>query len=136
MMAITAQQLADIRADIGDEAEAVWTDDEISRIWERMSGAPNDVVRLEATLAQMIRQLLANASMLRDYTAGATGEKMSQVMSNLQKLYALYEPSLKVVLGTGLESARGFTRGVPRQGRRYPSNYRRERREGGGNDAL
>lgn len=123
-MAITAQQLADIRADIGDESSAIWTDDEISRVWERVSGATSTNQRHEATLALLVRQLLGNAVMLRDYTAGATAEKQSQVFSQLQKLYALYKDSLDSALGTDRRQvARGWVKGAPRQGREFPDDY-------------
>lgn len=123
-MAITAQELADIRADIGDESGTIWTDADISRIWERVSGAANTNQRHEAALALLVRQLLGNAVMLRDYTAGATSEKMQQVFSNLQKLYAMYAPSLESALGTDRRQvARMWVKGAPRQGREYPDDY-------------
>jgi len=122
-MAITAQQLADIRADIGDEDGTIWTDAEISRVWERVSGAANTLQRHEAALGLLVRQLLGNSAMLHNYRAGATSESLQQVYQNLERLYAVYKPSVESALGSNRQAARRWVKGAPRQDREYPHDY-------------
>jgi len=121
----TAQQIGDLRADVGDEgASPAFTDDEITRLWARVSGASREVVQFEATLALMYRQLLANAAKFADYTAGDTEEKRSQVFKHLQAMYKMYQDHLEDVLGTETRQfAKSTVRGVPRQNRSEPGDF-------------
>lgn len=98
-MAATSEQLADIRADIGDTG-ASFSDAELQRIWERVSGASDEALRHEAACGLAIRQLLANSAKLHDYTVAGDSNKASQVYKQLQALYAMYKPALDSALKT------------------------------------
>lgn len=122
-MTPTTQQIADLRADIGDETETAFTDDEITRIWARVAAADNATDQHEAALALMARQLMANAAKFADYTAGDTSEKRQQIFQNLEKLYKMYKPALNAVLNTNRQVARLTIRPKPRQNRQEPGDY-------------
>jgi hypothetical protein len=120
-MSITPEQLADVRADAGDTGGEVFSDAEIERLWERVSGAKTTAIRHDATLALMYRQLRAKAANLHDIQAGATNEKLSQVFKHLQDLYEELLPALEDALGMDRrQAAMGRLRAIPRQGRRKP----------------
>jgi hypothetical protein len=121
-MPATAQQRADLRADMGDTGNA-FSDVELDRIWDRVGGASNDLTRHEAALALMARQLLANAAKLHDITAGQSSEKLSQVYDHLERLYRLYSPSLTAALGTKNEIVIAAIRPARRQHRQYPDGW-------------
>jgi hypothetical protein len=124
-MAITAQQIADIRADMADPSGAseVFSDAEITRYWERTDGAEDDVQHHEAVMALMYRALLSNATKFRDYSAGATGEKLDQVYKHLQQQYETFKPALLAAQGTRRQFARALARNIPRQGRKFPRGH-------------
>lgn len=123
-MTITAQQITDLRADIGDEGETAFSDAEISRIWDRVSGASSTNEQHEAALALMARQLMSNAAKLADYSAGETSEKRSQIFKHLKMLYDMYKDSLERATGTQVRQfARRSVRVKPRQDREYPAEF-------------
>lgn len=65
--------LADLQADIGiSNDQAVFTDAEIARLWERAGEVHN------ITVYYAFRQLLSSAVKFVDYTSGLTSEKASQ----------------------------------------------------------
>lgn len=80
-MALTADQLADFRADIGDTD---YTDDELNRLFTRASDDYNTAVYLA------FRQLLADSSRYIDYKVAQTEEKRSQIFDHLQKMVAFW----------------------------------------------
>lgn len=121
-------QINDLRADIGDQDGSTFSDDEIVRIWERVSGASDENRQHEAALAMMARQLMANAAKLTNYRAGAVSESRDQIFKHLEKLYALYKPSLDAALGTGRQFAKSTIRSKPRQNRTEPDEPGRYRR--------
>ena len=121
LVTITAEQLSDLRVDMGGVSTSVFDDTEIERYWARMAGATSDTQRHRAVLALMYEYLLANATKLHDYTAGATGEKLSQIYAQLEKQFKKYEPDLLAVEGIGRQFARRRLRAIPRQGREFPS---------------
>ena len=84
-MALTATQLADIQADLGiSDDEAVFTDDELDRLYDRADSS------YELTVALAVRQLLMTAAKRNDYTAGMSTEKKSQVFAQLKQMYEVW----------------------------------------------
>jgi len=94
-MTLSVQQLEDIRGDVGDEVSRAFEDAEIQRLWDRLSSAPNDNIRLEGVKGFMFERLLNNSTKLHDYTAGAVGERLKQVVDNLEKRFLDYKPALE-----------------------------------------
>lgn len=90
MTTLTLQQLADFRIDLA-LGDTVFNDAELQRFYER---ADSDFDRAKV---YALRALLANATKLHDYTAGAVDEKLSQIFSNLK--YQLRE--LEAAAGMG-----------------------------------
>lgn len=79
-MALTAEQLADMQADLGIESDgAVFTNTELNRLYTR---AEEDYA---LAVYYGYRQLLADANKLYDYTAGQTRVEHSQVREHLEK---------------------------------------------------
>jgi len=79
-MSLDATTLSDFRADMGDEnSPYAFEDLEIERLFERASGDFNGAKVLA------VKQLLANANKLYDYTAGFTKVSYNQIVDNLRK---------------------------------------------------
>ena len=76
MAELSAEQLSDFRADIGD-ANNAFSDAEIQRLYVRSGES------YEGAILLAIDQLLGNAVKLTDYTSGQSSEKASQVFTNL-----------------------------------------------------
>ncbi len=94
-MALTAEQLSDFRADIGDDG-TVFADAELNRLYERASSDYDQAIVLA------LRQLLASAAKLHDYQIAHAMERKSQVFDHLQKLLAYRETTL----GTAAQQVR------------------------------
>jgi len=101
-MTLTAQEIADFRADIGDEgyidpdtSETVYTftNDELNRLSDRASGNALDA-RILA-----YRQLLANAVKFTNYTAGQTSESREAIFKHLQSMLGIYEAQRRGQVG-------------------------------------
>lgn len=118
-MALTAQQLNDLRADLGVDS-TIFSDSELERLWDRVSGASNDTQRHEATLALMARQLWTSSAKLHDYTAGQSSEKLSQVVAQLKAVYADFRPALDAALNQRQQFVIGAVRAIPNQRRVQP----------------
>ena len=84
MADLSADQLTDIRADIGDDG-TVFSDAELNRLYTRASSDYNTSVVLA------LRQLLVNASKLNDYRVAQSSENKSQVFAQIQKLLDYWE---------------------------------------------
>lgn len=97
-MTLDQTTLDRLRRDLGDTASA-FTDAELSDNWDRLTSAPNDDVRFEATKGLCFEQLLNNSAKLHDYSAGAVDEKLSQIVRNLEKRFDYYKPSLEAARG-------------------------------------
>lgn len=97
-MTLTQTQLDRLRRDIGDNATA-FTDDELQDNWDRLDSAPSDAVRFEAVKGLCYEQLLADATKLHDYTAGAVDEKLDQVYKHLKERLDYYTPALEAARG-------------------------------------
>lgn len=139
-MSITAQELSDLQKDAGlDNSESVFTDAELSRIWDRTAGASSATMHHEAALALIFRQLFSDANKFHDYKAGASEEKLSQIRANLKDSYEMYKPSLDNALGRSPEFSISPLVPKPHQERTFPGgepseykpdNYLRRNRNG------
>lgn len=98
-MTLTAQQLDDIRGDVGDDVALAFSDAEIQRLYDRLAEAPTEAIRLEAVKGLMFERLLNNAAKLHDYTAGAVDEKLSQIVANLERRFGYYRGALEAARG-------------------------------------
>lgn len=124
-MALTEQQISDLRTDIAD-VNSAFSEAALNRIWDRVAGARDDNARHEAALGLMARQLLANANLLHDYTAGQSSEKLSQVRAHLKDQYEMYRPALEAALNQKKQFVIGSIAPVPSQVREYPDESLRE----------
>lgn len=104
-MTITQTQINDLRLDAGlpADTETVFDNDEMDRIWTRVSGASSDAKRHEAALGLMYRQLLSNAAKLNDYRIATSSENKSQIFKNIKTLYDMYRPSLEEALDVAVD---------------------------------
>lgn len=95
MATLTATQLSDLRADLGDTGGTpAFSDAELQALWDRLTAAPNETVQHEATLALAFRQLLAQATKFHSYSAGQVSENLQQIRDNIAAMFELYKPSL------------------------------------------
>ncbi len=123
MAVLTATQLTDIRADVGDSNEA-FSDVELQRLWVRVENASSDEVRWDALKASIFEQLLNDATKLHDYSAGAVEHKLGKIYDQLEKRYKEYKYALN--------DARGLKRGVTHlKMRQFPDPDRRVPRDAG-----
>lgn len=84
-MALTEAQRADMQADLGiSDDQAVFTNDELDRLYERAGG------NYDRAVYYGLRQLLANAAKFHDYTAGQTRQQRSQAFGHLKVLVDLW----------------------------------------------
>jgi len=78
-MALTTTQITDMQGDLGiDSSEAVFTDDDLNRLFERASSDYSLAVYYG------FRQLLASANKFHSYTAGYSREELQQVRAHLK----------------------------------------------------
>lgn len=83
-MALTADELNDLRADLGDQTSPyAFSDDELQRLHIRTGEA------YTRTLLLAIKQLLMNATKFYNYTAGYTRQEQAIVFKNLKDMYEL-----------------------------------------------
>jgi len=84
-MALTADQLADLQADLGiGSDEAVFTDEELERLYTR---AADDY---PTAVYYAWRQLLAASTKYIDYRVAQTEEKRSQAYSHIKDMVAYW----------------------------------------------
>lgn len=82
MPSLTATQLADARADLGDEdTPYAFSDDELQRLWTR---ADENYTRM---IVLALRQLLMNAAKFYDYVSGFTRQEQEKVFGHLENMY-------------------------------------------------
>ncbi len=90
-MALTAVQRADFQGDIGiGTDEAVFTNDELDRLYARADSDYNSAVYLAW------RQLMADAAKFNDYTAGQTREEKSQVFDHIKAMVNFWKDEARV----------------------------------------
>lgn len=121
-MAITATQTTNLRLDAGLlDDQTVFTDAEISAIWERVSDARTTELQHEASLGLMFRQLLNSSAKLHKVAVAGDSNDLQQVFDHYLKLYNMYKPALDGVLGSSQQVAIATLRPVPRQNRETPT---------------
>lgn len=86
-MPLTAQQIQDVRDDIGDSTNT-FTDDEIQRLSTRTGGNHTHTCYLA------VRQLTMNATKLANYTIGKTRQERRQVFENLKAMLDMWKAEL------------------------------------------
>jgi hypothetical protein len=80
-----------MQGDLGITAdEAVFTNDELDRLYARADSDYNTAVYLGW------RQLMANAAKFNDYTAGQTEEKKSQVFDHIKAMVDWWQDEARV----------------------------------------
>lgn len=118
-MALTAEQIQDLRNDLGDSSDA-FTDPELQRNWDRVSGAPNAWTQYRATLGLCWQQIMAGAAKYHDYEAGAVKEKLSQVYQHAKQMYDEYKGDVEAALSQKRELAISKIGITPHQTRTEP----------------
>lgn len=114
-MPLTADQISDFRADIGDNpSNPVFTDDELNRLYTRASES------YEVAVVYAIEQLMANATKLTKYSIGQVSQDSNQVFENLKKLRELWKSKVQEKKQFLLLSFRA----EPPSDSDYPHNYR------------
>ncbi len=115
MVTLTAEQRADLQADIGiADDESVFTNDELDRLYTRAGEDYN------LTVVFALRQLLVSAARLTDYTAGQSSEKLSQVREGLKTALDYYENK---VSSAGNQVLIKAMRAVPPIYKEVPANH-------------
>jgi len=93
MATLTAEQRTDLQADLGiSYDEAVFTDDELDRLYTRAASYDGAVV-------YALDQILMNAAKFNDYTAGSSSEKKSQVFAQLKMMREMWARRAGIGLG-------------------------------------
>lgn len=87
-MSLTADELADLRGDIGDDG-TVFSDAELNRLYTRAGGDYNTTVMLA------LRQLLASAAKLHDYQVAQSLERRGQVFDHVKALLGYWESQVE-----------------------------------------
>jgi len=90
-MALTSTQRTDIQGDLGiGSDEAVFTNDELDRLYARADSDYNGAVYLGW------RQLMADAAKFNNYTAGQTREEKSQVFDHIKDMVSFWKDEARV----------------------------------------
>jgi hypothetical protein len=82
---MTAQQIADLRSDLALDADAVFTDVQIQRFYERADGGE------AMTRVYCLRYLVSATASLVDYKAGSSSESASQIHQHYRGLLKQWE---------------------------------------------
>ena len=90
-MALTATQRTDMQSDLGITSdEAVFTNDELDRLYTRAGSDYNSAIYLAW------RQLMADAAKFNDYTVGQTQEKKSQLFDHVKAMVDYWKDEARV----------------------------------------
>ncbi len=121
-MALTTEQLADFQGDLGiDDSEAVFTDAELERLFQRAG----EVYPTAVWYAW--RQLMAASTKYIDYKVAQTEEKRSQVYQHIKEMVAYWgDESAKATNDKGVRIV-GLTEIPPRR-KEEPATMDSERR--------
>lgn len=88
-MILTSQELADFRADLGDQIKPyAFTDDEIQRLFDREDSD------YQSTLLLAIKQLLMNATKFYNYVSGHTRQEQEKIFEHLKTFYDLQQSAI------------------------------------------
>jgi hypothetical protein len=83
---LSADELTDLRGDIGDTGDAqAFTDTELQRLYTRADEDYN------ATVLLSLRQLMGNSWKLHNYTQNASQEQRKQIFDNLKEMVKYWE---------------------------------------------
>lgn len=94
-MALDSTTLSNLRLDLGDNnAPPAFSDARLQANYDRFDASLNSTVLFEATLALCFRQLLAEATLFANYTAGQVSESLDQIYQHVKYMFELYKPSL------------------------------------------
>lgn len=94
-MALTADQLADMQADLGiSNDESVFTDAELERLFTRAGEV------YETAVYMAWRQILAQATKYIDYKVAQTEEKRSQVRAHISDMVKHWQTESEAASGT------------------------------------
>lgn len=113
-MALTAEQLADLQADLGiDDSEAVFTDADLERLFVRAG----EVYPTAVYFAW--RQLLAASTKYIDYRVAQTEEKRSQAYQHIKEMVAHWKSEAEDATNTKGVAIAGLNL-VPTSWKDYP----------------
>lgn len=94
-MTLDPTTLSNMRLDLGDvNTPPAFDTPRLQANYDRLSAAPNETIRYEATLALCYRQLLAEANLFHNITAGQVSENLQQIRDNIEDMFELFKPSL------------------------------------------
>ena len=121
-MALTTEQLADLQGDLGiDDSEAVFTDAELERLFQRAGEV------YETAVYKAWCQLLAASTKYIDYRVAQTEEKRSQVYQHIKDMVAHWKAESDAVNNTQGVRIVGMTEIPPRR-KEEPATADSERR--------
>lgn len=127
MANLTIQQMADLRADLGD-SNVAFDDPELQRLWDRTSSATSDYTRYRATLGLAWQQIMAGAAKYHDYEAGAVKEKLSQIFQHAKQMVAVYESDIEAAFSQKQDFVKSKIGITPHQTRTEPYDGYTQRR--------
>ncbi len=108
-MALTADQLSDLQADLGiDDSETVFTDAELERLFQRAGEV------YETAVYKAWCQLLAASAKYIDYRVAQTEEKRSQAYAHIKEMVAHWKAESDSVTNTQGVRIVGLTEIPPR----------------------
>lgn len=109
-MALTSEQLSDFQGDLGiDDSEAVFTDAELERLFQRAG----EVYPTAVWYAW--RQLLAASTKYIDYQVAQTKESRSQVYAHIKEMVAYWQAESDKAVNTQGVRIVGMTEIPPRR---------------------
>lgn len=99
MAALSATELSNLRLDLGDtNTPPAFSDPRLQANYDRFDASLSATVLFEATLALCYRQLLAEANLFHNYTAGQVSENLQQIRDNIKDMFELFKPSLDAAI--------------------------------------
>ena len=99
-MTITTTQRTRLRVDLGlADDETIFTNAEMSDIWDRVSGASSEIDQHFAALGLMAMQMLNSANKLHDYRVVSSSESLEQVWKHWKSTFEMYKDAMQEALG-------------------------------------
>jgi hypothetical protein len=113
-MALTAEQLADLQADLGiDDSETVFTDADLERLFVRAGEV------YPTAVYYAWRQLLAASTKYIDYRVAQTEEKRSQAYTHIKEMVAYWKAESEDSTNTKGVAIAGLNE-IPARWKDYP----------------
>jgi hypothetical protein len=108
---------SDLRLDSGlNDDEAVFTNDALDDIWERVSSASTDAKQHSAALGLIAKQMMRKAASLHDQSVVQSSSKQSQVYEHWKDIYNEHKADLDAALyGGNSQFVRSGIRSIPRE---------------------